>query len=286
MSSTQRTHLEDRYFERMARATEEKTALIPHLVPGTVADVGAGGGQLAMRMAQDPRISEVWAIDDSVDAVRRLGEHTSFSTLYGSTERLACVAPVDNVVFSSVLHEVYSYAEEGLPRRLAWRRALKHAVDALAPGGRIVVRDFVSPDRPEAMALLEAPDDAAAALVREYLERIPEHLALTIGELAEMGDREFVGTRAAVAEALLTVCWGQGSLPRESKERYCLGTLQGYAADVLALDDRLSLVEAASEVQPGYVEHLAGWTCHDLPGDRWFPDTKALWVFQKEGGRP
>ncbi|WP_434598197.1 hypothetical protein [Streptomyces sp. A5-4] len=55
-------------------------------------------------------------------------------------------APVDNIVFSSVLHEIYSYAP-ALPadKRRAYAEALTHAIGALVPGGRLIIRDFVAP---------------------------------------------------------------------------------------------------------------------------------------------
>jgi 2-polyprenyl-3-methyl-5-hydroxy-6-metoxy-1,4-benzoquinol methylase len=46
--------LEDRYFRRMAAATDEKAQLLDRLAPGTVVDVGTGGGELATRMAEHP----------------------------------------------------------------------------------------------------------------------------------------------------------------------------------------------------------------------------------------
>lgn len=276
-----RATLEARYFDRMAAATEEKTELLPHLVPGTVADIGAGGGELARKMIEHPQISDVWAIDNSVDSIRRLNQIPAVHALFGSTERLADLGGehgVDNVVFSSVLHEVWSYAPEGLSE-YAWEKALRDAIAALAPGGRLLIRDFVLPEHPDERAVLQTPGDAEDSLIYDYLEQTPFADLL---DLDEIDEHVFLGTRRTVSEALLTVNWGAGSLPRESQERYGLFTLDEYRDHVLALSDELSCTIAVAQVQPGYVEHLSGWSCFTEGLVKWFPDTKALWVFEKQ----
>lgn len=275
-----RATLEPRYFERMAAAAEEKLELTAHIVPGSVADIGAGGGELSRQLSERPDVTEVWAIDNSIDSIRRLNQIPSIHSLFGSTDRLAEIAGehgVDNVVFSSVLHEVWSYALDGL-RDYAWEKALRDAVDALAPGGRLIIRDFVLPERPDERAVLQTPGDAEDALIYDYLERTPFD---DLRVLDEIDEHVFLGTRRTVSEALLTVNWGAGSLPRESQERYGLHTLDEYRDRVLALSDELICTTAVAQVQPGYVEHLAGWRCFTEGLVKWFPDTKALWVFEK-----
>jgi hypothetical protein len=56
-----------------------------------------------------------------------------------------------SVVFCSVLHEVYSYAGDSLA---AVGQALASAWQSLLPGGRVVIRDFVSPQDGERAVLL------------------------------------------------------------------------------------------------------------------------------------
>lgn len=289
-----RGRLEDRYFTRMAAAVDEKSQILTHLAPGTVVDIGAGGGELTVQMATHPHVTEVIALDNSLDAIRRLHAMPQITTVFGSTERLAQLERVDNIVFSSVLHEIYSYAPSVQPygadasRRRALLRALQHAVDALAPGGRLIIRDFVLPDDPDTAAWLITPDDNADKLVYDYLERTPFSDLLGLDECDE---HTFSGTRRTVSEALLTLCWGEESLPRESQERYGLETLDGYTELVLGLSHELTLIEKTAFVQEGYQQHLADWACwtrtdQDDAGesiDHWFPDTKALWVFEKTG---
>lgn len=276
-----RSTLEPHYFDRMAAAAEEKLELTAHIVPGSVADIGAGGGELSRRLSERPEVTDAWAIDNSIDSIRRLNQIPSIHSLFGSTERLTEFAGehgVDNIVFSSVLHEVWSYAPQGL-QDYAWEKALRDAVDALAPGGRLIIRDFVLPERPDERAVLRTPGDAEDAMIYDYLEQTPFH---DLQVLDEIDEHVFVGTRRTVSEALLTVNWGPRSLARESQERYGLHTLDEYSGCVLALSDEISRLTSVSQVQPGYIEHLSEWSCFVEDGTSWFPDTKALWVFEKK----
>lgn len=270
------------YFEQMDAATAEKSALLQYLVPGSVADFGADTGQLACRMLKNPDTTDVVAIDNNVDAVRRLREFSRLSTLFGSSERLADIPPVDNIVASSVLHDVYSFTEDQSPGWLAWRTAIAHMVTALRRGGRLIIRDFVTPESPDAPAWLITPDDAAARLVRRYLKLTPFS---DLASLIEIREGAFVGSRRTVAEALLTLSWGKQALRRETQARYCLDTQANYSNAVLDVADELGedlrLVGSSSQVQPGYTHTLANWTFRDETKSDWFPETKALWVFEK-----
>lgn len=269
MPAPARATLEDRYFERMAAALGDKAKLADSLVPGTVADVGAGGGELSALFAARDGITGVYAIDDAPDALARLRGVSGVIAVPGSVDQLPGLAPLDNVVFCSVLHEVYSYGD-GFA---AVDEAIDLATAALRPGGRLIIRDGVMPDRPHDPAILVAPDDA---LVADYVASTPHpELALT-----RAADGRWHGTRHAVAEAALTLTWGRRSLPRESQERFQLDTLDGYAHRVVT-GRGLRLRAARAYVQPEYVQHLAEYTLIDSASGGWFPATNAVWVYEK-----
>ena len=245
----------------MASSIGDKARILDWVLPGHAVDVGAGGGELAEVLAGR---AEVTAIDASPDSLARLLARDSFhvvdATVGADTAPLAPVA--DTVVFSSILHEVYSYSPD---RFGAGHRALDQAVATLRPGGNLIIRDGVMPDNPEAPARFRAPDDA---LVREYLALTPHReLQLTY----RRGWWE--GTRHAVAEAALTLTWGRDALPREAMERYQL--VSDYTPLLVARG--LTMLHASTVTQPGYVEGLAEYTIESM-GHPWFPDTNGLWV--------
>ncbi|QAY61286.1 hypothetical protein ET475_15720 [Microbacterium protaetiae] len=119
-----RSALEDRYFTRMAAALGDKARLADWLVSGTVADIGVGGGELSALFAATEGVTGVYAIDDAPDALRRLDQLPGVTPVAGSVEQLSALAPLDNVVFCSVLHEVYSYG--------GGQQAVTDALDAAA----------------------------------------------------------------------------------------------------------------------------------------------------------
>ncbi|MFD4947008.1 hypothetical protein ACFWNT_31900 [Streptomyces sp. NPDC058409] len=190
----------------MTAATDEKAQILDHLAPGTVVDVGAGGGELAARIAEHPGIDQVWALDNALDSIQRLSRIPSIDTVHGM-DRLAEIGP-------------------GPPgdERLAYERAVAHAIDALAPWGQLVIRDFVTPatSREHVDVVVLTSEDGA--LFAEYLP-LTTFLENTL--IVGLNDvyRLFRGRANAIAAALLTLSWGAEPLPQESKERYCLASL-------------------------------------------------------------
>jgi len=177
---------------------------------------------------------------------------------------------------------VHSYAPaEKQVNFAAFHETIDLAVEALAPGGRLLVRDGVMPNRPDDQTMLVAPNMRAVALVERYLELVPFE---DLKQVRRFSKNAWTCSRNTAAEILLTVNWGEQSLPRESQERYMLATLDGYA-DLVVHDRPLTLLHSESYVQQGYTEHLTippnRWMLSEGNATSWFPDTNAIWVFEK-----
>ncbi|PPG39197.1 hypothetical protein C5C17_10280 [Pseudoclavibacter sp. RFBA6] len=265
----------------MAAAVDEKTELTDWLRGGRVLDIGAGGGELAARIAALPDVDDVIALDDSVDAVTHLRDIPGITVRSGRADQLAELGlrNLNGIVMSSVLHEIASYNPRGPEQgRQAALANLAVIGRALAPDGVLIVRDFVMPSIPDRMLTLVTPGRDGDALLGAYRERVP------LPELADFiasGPHTFTSTARAVTEALLTISWGEGSLPREAQEQYCQFELDELPCAALAMDPELSLLHREAWIQPGYRQHLAGWTVLEEDGTPWFPDTKAIWVFER-----
>lgn len=276
-----RPDLEERYFRRMAAAVDEKTQLTDWLRGGRVLDIGAGGGELAARIAALPDIEETIALDDSIDALAHLERMPGITVRSGSAEQLGILGlrDLDGIVMSSVLHEIASYGPDGPENgRQTIVANLAIVAEALRPGGVLIVRDFVTPARPDRPTTLVAPDGDGDELISAYLERVP---LPELRRLESLGQHRFAGTARVVTEALLTVNWGAESLPRETQEQYCQFELDELVDVVEALGAGLTLVHREAWVQPGYRQHLAAWSVLEQDGTPWFPETKAIWVFEK-----
>lgn len=286
----------DLYYDRMGTATDDKAVLLEWLIPGSAADVGCADGSLTRRIAAHPDISLVYGYDLDGDAlvraikqpiragsapIRWRNGDTSWMEL--DTIALGKKQAFDNVVLCSVLHEIHSYAPVEQQRSFAaFHAAIDDAVGVLAPGGRLLVRDGVMPEQPDKLAHLVAPHAEGVDLVERYLDLVPfPHLR----EVTRLDENRWECSRHTAAEILLTVNWGEQSLPRESQEQYMLATLGGYT-DLVVHDRPVELVHMQSYIQAGYLEHLVEgsdpWRLLDAStGSSWFPHTNAIWVFEK-----
>ncbi|WP_437577285.1 methyltransferase domain-containing protein [Sorangium sp. So ce887] len=149
-----------RYLAAMDASMRQKVALTAaHLLcEGRVADMGMGSGQGSAALAQlYPRLEVIGVdIDPTViELARRAHRHPNLSFQLGDIAT-AVFPPesLDGIFDSSVLHHVTSY---GGYRHANAADALAAQVEQLAPGGVLVVRDFLDPG-PEPV-LLDVPAD-------------------------------------------------------------------------------------------------------------------------------
>jgi SAM-dependent methyltransferase len=125
------------------------TDLCPHVVPGTIVDKGCGTGTLLVHLSQLFPTSQIIGMDLSRELLQtaesQFYPQHNVSILKGNIipQRFQA-GSVATVIFSSVLHEVYSY--NGYDRDQV-RLALRSTRTELRPGGRVIIRDGVRPKR-------------------------------------------------------------------------------------------------------------------------------------------
>jgi arsenite methyltransferase len=132
----------------------------------TVADVGAGTGYFAVRLARVVTAGQVMATDIEPDMVRFLSERarreglTNLRPVLGThTATGLAAASVDRILIVDVWHH--------LGDRRAYARDL---AAALRPGGRVVVVDYLpTAQRGPPAAIRIAPDEIIAVLERAGL---------------------------------------------------------------------------------------------------------------------
>ena len=120
--------------------------LLPHVVPGLVVDKGCGTGKLLVELALRFPRSKFVGVDLSREFLRLCDENhyaaEDVAFVAGNVaDRQVQPGTATTIVFSSVVHEIYSY--NGYDRNEV-HRALGNAAAELAPSGRILVRDGVS----------------------------------------------------------------------------------------------------------------------------------------------
>lgn len=123
--------------------------LLQWVVPGRIVDKGCGTGKLLVALSHEFPTSAFDGVDLSREFLRRCNGNT-----YAANDvRLVCgdardpsVPPgtASTVILSSIVHEIWTYSGYS---RAAVKRALASAFTDLRPGGRILIRDGLSPGR-------------------------------------------------------------------------------------------------------------------------------------------
>ena len=138
----------DSYGAQMDASLAQKLEdLSPWVVPGCIVDKGCGTGRLLVELSRRFPGSSFVGVDLSRELLRRCDENTyhaeDVAFVLGDAAGEA-VAPgsASTVIFSSIMHEIYTYSGY---RQSEIDRALASAARELRPGGRVLIRDGVSP---------------------------------------------------------------------------------------------------------------------------------------------
>jgi SAM-dependent methyltransferase len=127
----------------------------PFIIQGKIVDAGCGTGALIYKLAKEFPESDIIGIE----ATRKFYEFCKMQD-YGDafvffyrrniTDENFKENTINSFIYSSVLHEIYSYINEK-----TLKEVLKNTYFQLAIGGRIIIRDVVGPENPDEVVLLE-----------------------------------------------------------------------------------------------------------------------------------
>jgi SAM-dependent methyltransferase/nicotinamide mononucleotide adenylyltransferase len=146
--------------------------LIAWVKPGCIVDKGCGTGKLLVELSRLFPQSQLVGVDLSREFLRICDENTyatdDVELVFGNViDRNVAPGTATSVIYSSVMHEVHSYNAYDVKQI---DRALGNAFAELASGGRVLVRDGISP--PPAtwrLRLLTAPvRETFTRFVREF----------------------------------------------------------------------------------------------------------------------
>jgi len=279
---------EANYLEAMNAARTDKARMLDFVRPGRIVEIGPGGGVVLDLLEQRHPDSEVIGVDLSREVVTALEQQARaggrrWRIVHGAAEDLAALvgAPIDTIVFCSVLHEVYSYAEPKFALESV-QRVVQAAFATLGAGGRIVIRDGVMPPPGlRRIRLLAADARSTFDLFVAQFEGRPIRFTELAPDRVEL-------TTADAMEFLYTYTWGPASFPYEVRELYGILTYDDYLARLVAWCGGAScarIVETPlrSYLQPGYRDRLAGkielTDEHDRPVE--LPDSNCLIVLER-----
>ncbi len=212
-----------------------------------IVDKGCGTGALIAALAAHYPDAELVGVDLSPEMLRRCHAlRLPRSQFLRGDAALPSVAPgsASTVIFSSILHEVYSYNDYS---QAHVDTALDSACADLGPGGRLVIRDGLRP--PPAMWRLRFLD----ATTRDVFIRFSNEFRRGQGCAAEWLDAHTVRLASADANEFLCKKDYLHSWHIEVHEAFGVWTLDDWAAALARHGFRA--LALAPVVNPWIVEH-------------------------------
>jgi len=258
-----RFHNEEEYLADMNQTADYKKIILDYIVGTSVLDIGPGGGVLLDLMEEQmPEITPI-GIDISTNVVEALNrkkqlESRRWEVMQGDALNLKhdiLAGSVDTVIFSSIIHELYSYIPyQGRKFNIdTVEAALKSAFDVLAYGGRIIIRDGIMTHPKEQRRRVRFLQQDGMM----WLERYCKDFAGRLIKMERVSDNEVMMPVNDAMEFLYTYTWGEEAYIHEVQEQFGYFTLPDYLAFIHAtLGPEAHIVTSQAYLQAGYTEAL------------------------------
>lgn len=280
-----RLNNEEKYLETMNNAKDStKLQIMNYVVGDCVVDVGSGGGVLLDVLEKNYPDKTIIGTDISTNVIEKLNQKIEEEGHHYKVLRHNFVeGPIDcgadTILFSSILHEVYSYTQwEGEQFNIeAVKAALANAYNSLPAGGRIVIRDGIMADSDKICSVrFRSPEGVSFA--QNYIRDFKGLKTLRRADDADKWQENKVSLNGDVLtadvnfirEALYTYTWGNESYAQEVQEQFGYFTYQGYIDFLKELG--MEIIYSDSFTEKGYpdnlnplVELMDGLTWEELP---------------------
>lgn len=260
-----RLNNEEKYLSTMNDVNAStKDTIIDHSVGTRIVDVGSGGGVLLDRLEKKFPDREIIGTDistnviDALNAKKKKEGHRWNVVVHNFVEG-PFAENVDTVIFSSILHEIYSYTEtpNGRFEIDSVKTALKNAYESLNPGGRIIIRDGIKTDSDEVVSI-RFKSAEGMEFFENYrndfkgLKDIPDEkkvVSADAGNLTVTGDINFM------REFMYTYTWGKQSYAHEVQEQFGYFTLKEYTDFLESIGAKI--LTARELLESGYPLNLS-----------------------------
>lgn len=285
-----RFHNEESYLNDMNSTGDYKKVILDYITGTAVLDIGPGGGVLLDLIEERLPHARPVGIDISSNVIEALEkrkrlEHKTWEVLKGDALNLRdYVKPgsVDTVIFSSILHELYSYIEtDGVRFNTATvEAALLSAYEVLAPGGRIIIRDGIMTEPEDTWRRIRFLEDDGM----EWLNRYASDFKGRVISYEQLADAEVRMPVNDAMEFLYTYTWGPEAYVHEVQEQFGYFTPTQYAECIRRTLGSEALIRVQQHyLQEGYAEALADRIeFMDEDGKAvTLPDSTCLYVIEK-----
>ena len=258
-----RFHNEESYLEMMNQTVDYKRILRQYIVGQTIIDIGPGGGVMLDLIEEEWSDKRAIGIDISENVIEALQrkkqlEGRSWEVQKGDALALRDIVEpgsVDSVLFSSILHELYSYIPfNGKKFNLETvAAALSSAYDVLSKGGRIIIRDGIMTEPVGQKRRIQFLQDDGLPTLQRYAQ---DFAGRSI-QFEVIGEQEVLMPVNDAMEFLYTYTWGEEAYVHEVQEQFGYMTPSEYRAFIeQALGASATIVHVESFLQAGYTEAL------------------------------
>ncbi|MGX7628309.1 class I SAM-dependent methyltransferase [Bacillus thuringiensis] len=259
-----RFHNEEVYLEHMNSSADDKRIILDYIKGDTIVDVGAGGGVMLDMIEEETEDKRIYGIDISENVIdtlkkKKQNEGRSWNVIKGDAINLSSSfekESVDTIVYSSILHELFSYIEyEGRKfNHEVIKKGLQSAYEVLKPGGRIIIRDGIMTEDKRLMRVIRFKDAGGMKFLEQYVQEFKGRII----QYEVLADNTVKMPVNDAMEFLYTYTWGEDSFVHEVQEQFGIFTPNDYKDFVKGIfGDKVNIVQAMNYLQDGYTKHLS-----------------------------
>lgn len=245
------------YLDQMNQNVYDKQNIIKYITGNNVLDVGCGGGvmiELINKML--PNINVI-GLDKQLNAFVKNDFRNKDNVNFLECDAVDMLdnieyGEIDTFIFSSVLHEIYSYNEFSFDGVAA---ALSAAYQLLPEGGRIIIRDGIKSEENKDR-IIQFKDERDIMILNKYCEDF-EGREITYTNTETFPNSVIMKENDAM-EFLYTYTWGPGSYHREINEQYGIYTINELLRFMDGIFGRdYKIISLNSYLQEGYNYYLS-----------------------------